>query len=248
MKKSNLSHFLVIPAVDIRRGKVVRLERGDYAKEKPYQLTPCESARQWASQGAERIHIVDLDGAREGKVKNLTTLKEILSAISIPVEFGGGIRDLETISLLLEQGVNEVVLGTRAITDVDFLKKALQKFPKRIIVSVDASEGEVKVAGWREGTGKDALGLVKSLESAGVGKIIYTDISRDGVLEGPNLRKIEEVLKTTDIPMIASGGISSLDDIKRLKMFKDLGLFGVIIGKALYEDKIDLQEAIKIAA
>ena len=240
--------MLIMPAVDIRGGKVVRLEMGDYTKEKPYQFTPCEAARQWASQGAERLHIVDLDGAREGKVTNLTTLKEILSAISIPIEFGGGIRDLETISLLLKEGVSEIVLGTRAITDEGFLKEALKEFRERIIVGVDAREGDVKVAGWLKETGKDPVDLARALESAGVAKIIYTDISKDGVLRGPNLEKTKEILKAVDVPVIASGGVSSLGDIKGLKRLEGLGLFGVIIGKALYEGKIDLQEAIKVAA
>ena len=240
--------MLVIPAIDIRRGKVVRLKMGDYAKEKPYQFTPVAAARRWVDCGAERLHIVDLDGARKGKVTNLATLKKILSAISIPVEFGGGVRDLEAVSLILKEGVSEVILGTRAITDKDFLKEVLRKFPKRIIVSVDVREGDVKVAGWLKGTGKNPLDLVKALESVGVTKIIYTDISKDGVLEGPNIKRIEEILKITDISLIASGGVASLDDIKRLKELEDLGLFGVIIGKALYEDKIDLKEAIRIAA
>ncbi len=226
----------------------MRLKMGDYAKEKPYQFTPVAAARRWVDCGAERLHIVDLDGARKGKVTNLATLKKILSAISIPVEFGGGVRDLEAVSLILKEGVSEVILGTRAITDKDFLKEVLRKFPKRIIVSVDVREGDVKVAGWLKGTGKNPLDLVKALESVGVTKIIYTDISKDGVLEGPNIKRIEEILKITDISLIASGGVASLDDIKRLKELEDLGLFGVIIGKALYEDKIDLKEAIRIAA
>ena len=226
----------------------MRLERGDYAKEKPYEIQPAEAARQWAEQGAERLHIVDLDGARGGRVVNLSALKEILSAISIPVEFGGGIREVEAISLLLQEGASEVILGTRAITDEDFLRTALRRFGERIIVGVDAKEGDVKVAGLLKETGQDPVDLVKALESAGVAKIIYTDISKDGVLMGPNLEKTEEILKAVDIPVIASGGVSSLDDIKGLKRLEGLGLWGVIIGKALYEKKIDLQEAIEAAA
>ena len=239
--------MLIIPAIGIRGGKVVRLERGDYAREKPYALMPQEAARQWVEEGAERLHIVDLDGAREGKVVNLAALKEILAAVSVPIEFGGGVREIETISFLLKEGVRDVILGTRAVVDEDFLKSALEKFGTRIIVGVDAKEGDVKVGGWLGDTGKEPIALIKKLASLGAAKIIYTDISRDGVLSGPNLKKTEAILKAIDIPLIASGGVAALDDIKRLKELEALGLFGVIVGKALYEGRIDLKEAIDVA-
>ena len=235
----------VIPAIDIRGGKVVRLLQGDYAKETVYSDLPVDIAKKWESCGAKIIHIVDLDGALEGKLKNIETVRQIADEVEADIELGGGIRDEATIENVLAAGVDRVVLGTSAL-DEGFVKRMGWRFGEKIIVGIDAKDGIVRTKGWIQKTNFLAVDFVKRLEDTGIGGIIYTDISRDGMLEGPNIAELEAMLKATSIGIVASGGVSTLEDITELKALESRGLVGVIIGKALYEGKIDLTEAIQL--
>jgi len=234
----------IIPAIDIQKGKVVRLTQGRSQK-KIYADDPVDFALKWQKCGAKLLHIVDLDAAVSGKIKNFFYLKKILSKIDIPVEFGGGVRDIETIHNLLKEGVMRVVIGTQA-KDENFLKEIFKIFKDKVIVSVDEKDEKIAIQGWKKVFKLDTFSLINKLKEIGFKEIIYTDIRRDGTLRGPNILRIKEILKNK-IRVIASGGISSLQDIKKLKVLEKYGLSGIIIGKALYEKKIDLKEAIDIA-
>jgi len=238
--------MLIIPAIDLRGGKVVRLFQGQFSREKVYSSDPVKVAKHWVRQGAKFLHIVDLDGASSGAPKNLEALKEIIAQVGMPVEFGGGVRSMETISRLLTLGVQRVILGTKAAADEEFLKKARKKFGEKIIVSIDAKGGEVLTQGWNRKVAKTTLDFAKDLKKIGFKQIIYTDISKDGTLAGPNILGIKELLKLTGLKVIASGGVSDLKDLIKLSKFKKQGLVGVIIGKALYEGKFTLVEALKL--
>ncbi len=189
------------------------------------------------------LHVVDLDGAFTGEQVNFEKIREIRKAINIPVELGGGIRDIERIEKLISLGVDRVIIGTSAAKDPDMVKRACEKFPGRVIAGIDAKDGKVAIKGWIEVTGFDAIEFAQKMQNLGVAEIIYTDISRDGMLSGPNLEAMEKMVKAVQIPVIASGGVSKLDDIKKLNQIK--GLRGVITGKALYEGTLDLKEAIR---
>jgi len=238
--------MLIIPAIDLQSGSVVRLVQGLSGK-KIYSTDPAKTARHWTNQGARLIHVVDLDGATKGSPQNLAAVRKIIGAVDVPVEFGGGLRRLSDIEELISGiGVRRVVLGTKAAEDEEFLKKALKKFKDRIIVSIDALSGKVRTKGWRASSGnKDAVSFAKSLKKLGLKEIIYTDISRDGMLKGPDIRGIKKLLAETGLSVIASGGVSSLSDIRKLKGLVKSGLSGAIIGKALYEGKFTLAQAIK---
>lgn len=239
--------MLIIPAIDIQDGCVVRLTQGRLNK-KIYSRNPLKTAKHWVSQGAELIHIVDLDGAFYGKIKNLALVKEIAKNISAPIQFGGGIRDLLTIKTLLDLGLSRIVLGTKAIEDKNFLKKAFKLFKHKIIVSLDAKANHVLIKGWKESSkSKNILDFACTLKEIGFKEFIYTDILKDGTLQGPNIKNIKMLLKGTGMKMIASGGISNLDDIFRLKLLEKNGLCGIIIGKALYEGKFTLKQALKLS-
>jgi len=235
----------VIPAIDIKGGKVVRLMQGDYAKETIYSDSPLDYAKKWDECGAKMIHIVDLDGALEGKLKNEEVVRRIAAEVNADIELGGGIRNEETIENVLAAGVDRVVLGTSAL-DEGFVKRMGWRFGKKIVVGIDAKDGILRTKGWIQKTNFKAVDFVKRLEDTGIGGIIYTDISRDGMLEGPNIAELEAMLKATSLEIVASGGVSTLEDITELKSLESLGLVGVIIGKALYEGKIDLAQAIRL--
>jgi len=235
----------VIPAIDIKGGRVVRLVQGDYAKETVYSDSPLDIARKWDGCGANMIHIVDLDGALEGKLKNEEVVRRIAAEVKADIELGGGIRDEATIESVLAAGVNRVVLGTSAL-DEGFVKRMGWRFGKKIIVGIDAKDGIMRTKGWIQKTNFKAVDFAKRLEDTGIGGIIYTDISRDGMLEGPNIAELEAMLKATSLGVIASGGMSTLEDITELKALESRGLVGVIIGKALYDGKIDLARAIQL--
>jgi len=238
--------MLIIPAIDIQDACVVRLVQGKTDK-KTYSRDPVKTAKHWVKQGAQLIHLVDLDGAFRGTPKNLATAKEIVKNISVPVEFGGGVRNMATIKKLLDLGVYRVILGTRAIQDSAFLKKAFKVFKYRVIVSLDARNDKVVVSGWKQGAGNKSLTrLAETLKETGFREFIYTDTLKDGTLKGPNIKSIKALLKKTKMRIIASGGVSCLDDIYRLKLLEKLGLSGIIVGKALYEGKFTLSQAIKI--
>lgn len=239
--------MIIIPAIDIIGGKVVRLEKGDFGKEKVYALDPVETARAWESKGAEFLHIVDLDGAKEGKIKNAKLVVKIIEAVKIPCEIGGGLRDISDIEYFLKKGAARAVVGTKAFEDTEYFEKIVHKFNKRIVVSVDFSDNKVVKKGWQEKIDLKPLDAIRSMEKIGVARIVVTDIKTDGMLKGPNLKRLREILDATKILIIASGGISSLEDIKELKEIKNNRLEGVIIGKALYEGRMDLRKAIEIA-
>ncbi|MBP7836055.1 MAG: 1-(5-phosphoribosyl)-5-[(5-phosphoribosylamino)methylideneamino]imidazole-4-carboxamide isomerase [Candidatus Omnitrophica bacterium] len=239
--------MLIIPAIDLQDGCVVRFVQGKLNK-RIYSRDPLKTAKHWVKQGAKFLHLVDLDGAFTGVPKNLAVVKEIAKQINIPVEFGGGLRKLETISEVLSAGAARVVLGTRAVEDKDFLEKAFKKFKNKIIVGVDAKEGKVMVRGWKSGhKNTDALDFSLYLKKIGFNELIYTDTLKDGTLTGPNIKEIKRLLKLTGLKIIASGGISSLEDLHKLKALEKSGISGVIVGKALYEGKFTLPQALKFS-
>ena len=237
---------MIIPAIDLKEGCVVRLVQGRLNK-KVYSKDPVKTARHWARQGAKLIHIVDLDGASTGTPKNLDIVKEIVQSIDIPLQFGGGVRKIETIKRLLDTGIQRIVLGTKAVQDKDFLKKAFGQFKERIIVSMDIQGTRIFIKGWQSShKSLNALKFARNLKEIGFEEIIYTDISKDGTLKGPSIQGIKKLLKETGMRMIVSGGICSLNDIYKLKMLEKKGVSGVIVGKALYEGRFTLSEALKL--
>jgi len=239
--------MLIIPAIDLQDSCVVRFVQGRSNK-KIYSRDPLKVAKHWVKQGAKFLHLVDLDGAFTGIPKNLEVVKEIAQQIKIPVEFGGGLRKLETISAVLNAGVARVVLGTKAVEDKKFLKKAFGRFKDKVIVGVDAKDGEVMVRGWKSGhKNTDALDFSLGLKKLGFKELIYTDTLKDGTLTGPNIKEIKKLLKLTGLKIIASGGISSLEDLHKLKALEKDGVSGVIVGKALYEGKFTLPQALKFS-
>lgn len=239
--------MLIIPAIDIIGGKVVRLVKGNFNKKRIYSNSPLEMAKYLEKKGAELLHIVDLDGAREGKIKNQDIIAEIIKNIKTPCEVGGGIRDKSDIEYFLNSGARRVILSTRAFEDPVYLEELISEFREKIVVGVDFSGSKVVKKGWQETTGMNLMFIVREMKKIGVKTIEVTDISVDGTLKGPKIERLKQILNTVDISVIASGGISSLEDIKKLKQIENKNLEGVIIGKALYEDKIDLQEAMQIA-
>jgi len=240
--------MLIIPAIDLEDGCVVRFVQGRHDK-KIYSRDPLKSAKHWIKQGAKLLHIVDLDGAVTGIPKNLGIVKNISENVGVPIQFGGGVRKIETIrALLKEYGVQRVVLGTKAVLDSAFLKKAFKEFKGKIIVSIDAKQETVLTKGWRSAQKSiSVIDFAHTLKDLGFKQIIYTDTLKDGTLSGPNIKGIKALLKETGLNIIASGGISSLDDIFKLKKLEKQGLAGVIVGKALYEGRFTLAEAIKLS-
>jgi phosphoribosylformimino-5-aminoimidazole carboxamide ribotide isomerase len=239
--------MIIIPAIDLKDGCVVRYFQGKLNK-KVYSSDPLKVAKHWVKQGAQFLHLVDLDGAFTGAPKNLAIVKEIAKNIAIPVEFGGGVRKIETIQAVLEAGVKRVVLGTKAVQDDAFLRKAFDKFKDKIIVGVDAKNGKVMVEGWKAGfKNKDASEFSLYLKELGFKELIYTDTLKDGTLSGPNIKELKKLLKVTGLKIVASGGISSLDDLRKLKVLEKEGVSAVIIGKALYEGRFTLPQAIKMS-
>lgn len=239
--------MIVLPAIDLRGGKCVRLVKGDFSKETVYSEQPEEMARKWQDQGAEYLHIVDLDGARTGSPKNMFVIKRILEAVDIPLELGGGIRSMDTIESMLDMGVERVILGSVAVRDPELVREACLEFDNRIAVGIDARDGIVAVEGWGVSGDMDAVELAMRMGDAGVQTIIYTDISRDGTLDGVNVEATAELARSTGVSIIASGGVGSLSDIEALKQRETDGITGVILGKALYSGSIELPKAIELA-
>lgn len=235
----------VIPAIDIRGGRCVRLAQGDYARETVFSEDPLAMARRWASLGARRIHVVDLDGARDGQQANAAIVRAIADAVPVPVQTGGGIRTMETIQATLDAGIDRIVIGTAAVKDPELLREAVAFADDRLIVSVDARDGRVALEGWTESTDLDAVAFIERLRDAGVRRIVYTDISRDGVTDGPNFAMYERVTRVVGIPVIAAGGVGSVADVRRLS---ECGVEAAIIGRALYTGDIDLAEALAAVA
>ena len=240
--------MIVIPAVDIKDGKCVRLLQGRMEDETVYAENPWEMALRWQEAGAVLLHIVDLNGAVEGRGVNDEAVREIIERVDMKTELGGGIRDMNRIEALIEMGVDSVILGTVAVENPELVRKAIEKYgPEKVIAGIDARNGIVSTRGWTEDGGRSAVELGCEMRELGVTRIIYTDISRDGMLTGVNITETERMARKTGLKITASGGISSLDDIRTLKQIECLGVDSVITGKALYEGKFGLEEAIEAA-
>lgn len=235
---------LIIPAIDLKDGRCVRLFQGRMDQATVYSDDPPAMARRWAELGARRLHVVDLDGAIAGRPANLEVIEGIVREVSIPVQVGGGIRSLETIQLLLERGVSRVILGTVAVEEPQLVAQACARWPGRVMVGIDVRDGRVAVRGWVAQTDRSAGQLAREMADLGVEELIVTDISRDGTLTGPNLAMLEEVARAGGVKVIASGGVSSIDDILAVARLEDRGVSGVIVGKALYTGDVDLAEAL----
>jgi phosphoribosylformimino-5-aminoimidazole carboxamide ribotide isomerase len=236
--------MIVIPAIDIKGGRCVRLLQGRMDRETVFSDDPPAMAVRWIDQGARLIHVVDLDGAIEKSPKNLAAIEQITSAAgSVPIQVGGGIRDLDTIGMYLDQGVDRVVIGSAAIYDPDLVRQACRDFPGRIVVGIDARNGKVAIEGWTQTTEVSAIELGRQFEDSGVAAINFTDIERDGMQTGPNIEAIREFARAVGIPVVASGGVSCMDDIRNLSKLAEDGVSGIITGRALYDGRLDLREA-----
>src|SRR4030042_2396719 len=235
----------VIPAIDLKDGQCVRLQQGKKDAVTIYSRDPSTTARKWESYGAKVLHVIDLDGAFTGSQKNLKGILEIRKSVKMVIQVGGGIRDIATVNRLLSAGINRVIIGTSAIEDFGFVIEACNKFPGKIFVGIDAKDGKAAVKGWEEISSIEAKELAKRIENVGISGIIYTDILRDGMLTGPNIPAVEDLVKTVNIPVIASGGIATLEDIKNLLKIKNL--YGAITGKAIYSGSLDLREALRVS-
>lgn len=239
--------MIIIPAIDLRAGKCVRLVEGKLDRETIYSNDPAAVARLWEGSNARWLHVVDLDGAFAGSPRNLDTIKDILQSVSIPVQVGGGIRDLETVERLLEMGVSRVILGTVAIQNPSLIAEACSRFgSESIVVGIDARDGKVAIEGWGLTSEKDALELIEEIRQMGVSRVVFTDISRDGTLKGPNLESIVKLAKESNLKIIASGGVSTVEDILALSELEHLGVEGVIVGKALYAGTVNIEEALNL--
>ena len=239
--------MIILPAIDLKDGHCVRLEQGLMEKDTVYHDDPAAQARIWQEQGGEYLHLVDLDGAFAGVPKNKQAIEAIVAAVDIPCELGGGIRDLQTIEAYLELGIERVILGTVAKENPQLVAEACRRFPGRIVVGIDAKDGLVAIRGWADVTEKKAPDLAREFEDCGVVALIYTDIARDGMLQGPNIEATRALAEAISIPVIASGGVSSLEDIRNLLRIEPSGVTGVITGKAIYSGAIDLRAAVALA-
>ncbi len=235
----------IIPAIDLRDGKCVRLIQGDYSKETVFSDDPTSMAKKWASLGAKRLHIVDLDGAASGSMANRKAIAAIVKEVRVPVEVGGGVRSMAVIDDLLGIGIDRVIIGTSAIRDKKFVEEAVAKNKDHIIIGIDARSGMAAVNGWKEQTNIRAVDLAWEMQRIGAQRIVYTDISKDGMLDGPDYNALTELLDKTGLKVIASGGITTIEHLKRLA---DLGAEGAIVGRAIYTGALDLEQAVKALA
>lgn len=235
----------VIPAIDLLGGRCVRLFQGDYEQSQVFNDSPVEVARQWEAQGATRLHLVDLDGAKAGKPENWEAIKAIVDAVDLPIQVGGGLRDADRVCALFDLGVQYAILGTAAVENPALVGQLSGQFPGRIIVGIDAREGKVATRGWLETSEVMAVDLAKRMQEQGAAAIVYTDIKRDGTMKGPNLDALRELATAIDTPVIASGGVSSVSDLLSLLGLTAAGVSGVIVGKALYTGDVSLKDAIR---
>ena len=233
----------IFPAIDIKDKKCVRLIKGDFDNKTEYEMSPVDQAAKYKDHGFKNLHIVDLDGALTGKIVNLNIIQEIVSKFDLIIEIGGGVRNFESIQKYTDVGVEKVILGSAAIKDGNFLKKACQKFPNKIALGLDAKDGYLSVSGWKENSKKQTLDFLKEVNDFGVSRLIYTDINRDGTKASPNFDDTVKVANTSNCPVIISGGVSSIQDIKKAKELKNIE--GIIVGKAIYDGDIDLNELVK---
>ena len=233
----------IFPAIDIKDKKCVRLIKGDFDNKTEYEMSPVDQAAKYKDHGFKNLHIVDLDGALTGKIVNLNIIQEIVSKFDLKIEIGGGIRNFESIQKYTDAGVEKVILGSAAIKDKNFLKEACQKFPNKIALGLDAKDGYLSVSGWKENSKKQTLDFLKEVNDFGVSRLIYTDINRDGTKASPNFDDTVKVANTSNCPVIISGGVSSIQDIKKAKELNNIE--GIIVGKAIYDGDIDLNELVK---
>jgi len=233
----------IFPTIDIKDKKCVRLVKGDFNNKTEYKLSPVEQASKYKDHGFKNLHIVDLDGALTGETVNLDIIQEIVSKFDFKIEIGGGVRNFESIKKYTDVGVEKVILGSAAIKDKNFLKEACQKFPNKIALGLDAKDGYLSVSGWKENSKKQTLDFLKEVNDFGVSRLIYTDINRDGTKASPNFDDTVKVANTSNCPVIISGGVSSIQDIKKAKELKNIE--GIIVGKAIYDGDIDLNELVK---
>lgn len=240
--------MIIFPAIDLKDGNCVRLEKGEMNRATVFNDDPAAQAMKFESHGFKWIHIVDLNGAFEGKPVNIGPVKEILSAVKVPLQLGGGIRDISTIEHWLDAGVTRVILGTAALRNPGIVIEACNEFPGKIVVGVDGKGGKVAVEGWAETSEVSVIDLAKKFEDAGVAAILYTDVARDGMLGGVDLSGTKILAQSVNIPVIASGGVAGMEDIKAVKALEEYGVCGVVAGRAIYDGRIDIEQALKIAA
>lgn len=238
-----MAQMEIIPAIDLKDGKCVRLYQGDYNQETVFSEDPIEVARRWQSMGAQRLHIVDLDGAAKGNLYHAQLIADIAHSVTIPLQVGGGLRDMDSVIRALDLGVARIILGTAAVEDRDFVKEACRRFANLVIIGVDARDGYVATRGWQESTTLTAAELVWQMEALGAGRFIYTDIARDGTLTEPNFDAIADIVSQAHVPVIAAGGIASVEHLKRLSRS---GVEATIVGRALYSGDVDLKQALKL--
>lgn len=238
--------MIIIPAVDIKNGRCVRLLQGRKDEETVFSNDPVKMAMKWNNEGVELIHVIDLDGAFEKSPQNLKSIEKIIKNVKAGVQVGGGIRDKKTIRMFIDLGAKRVIIGTEAIKNPKLVKDACKEFPGRIVVGIDARNGMVAIEGWTETTKIKAVDLAKQFEDSGVAAINFTDIYRDGMQTGPNIKETMIIAQTVSIPVVASGGVSTIEDIKKLIQLKKFGVTGIITGKALYSGNLNLKEAIKL--
>ena len=239
--------MIIIPAIDIKDGKCVRLSQGDFDRVTIYADNPVQTAAAWEQKGAELIHVVDLDGSVAGLPKNAQIILQMAKEVNVPIQVGGGIRDIKTIDFYLQNGVGAVILGTAALQNEEIIFQAGEKYPGKIILGIDALDGNVAVQGWTQKTQKKAVDLARRFENRGIKAIVYTDIKRDGMETGVNIEATREIAMSVNIPVIASGGVASIKDIEKLKAVDTCEFYGVIIGRALYSGAIRLEDAIETA-
>ncbi len=233
----------IFPAIDIKDKKCVRLIKGDFDNKTEYEMSPIEQAGKYKDYGFKNLHIVDLDGALTGETINQNVIKDIVAKLDLKVELGGGIRNLDNIQKYIDAGVEKVILGSAAIKDKNFLKEACEQFPKKIALGLDAKDGYLSVSGWKENSNQLALDYLKQVNDYGVSRIIYTDINRDGMKQSPNFEETLKVAEISNCPVVISGGVSSMDDVKKARNLKNVE--GIIVGKAIYDGDIKLEELVK---
>ena len=235
----------ILPAIDIKDKKCVRLIKGDFNEKTEYKISPIEQARQYKDHGFKNLHIVDLDGALTGETVNLDIIEEIVSKFDLKIEIGGGIRNFKSIKKYIDVGVEKVILGSAAIKDKIFLNEACKKFPNKIVLGLDAKDGYLSVSGWKENSNKLTLDYLKEVNDFGVSRLVYTDINRDGMKQSPNFEETIKIADISNCPVIISGGVSSIDDIKKARELIDKNIEGIIVGKAIYDGDIKLDELAK---
>ena len=238
--------MIIFPAIDIKDGVCVRLIKGDFRQITSYENTPIDQARTYFKNGFNNIHIVDIDGALHGRPVNSILIKEIIKKVKSKIQIGGGIRTIEDISRWIEMGIDRVVMGTAAVENLELLETACNKFKNKIAVSLDAKDGLIALSGWKKQTNISAIDFIKKIQNFGVSRIIYTDINRDGTKQGPNIKDTVELSSKAKIPLVISGGVSSLDDIKKIKSLNNPNIEGVIIGKAIYDGDIKIDDLAKL--